>query len=315
MDSLNPSVLTNSLGFAQDGLTEVLRKAMAELHFLPVDANSPEIPGLAKNVIPEDWAHAGPGDRTFHCKCDQDGLELFFKVSETEPGNRTFRCVIFSEVRRLLRFHCDSFFTRIIQDGNTVCRDTFATKGLTFLDETDTTFQVPSPTLSIIRIAGLMAQLNLKIGAVVFPPLGNEGYVEQYETASASEHAAGAPNDQPGVVQDGTLPFPDHSSSSTIGSSDLHPPDLAANPSSPLSLFPPVDRGCDDMFVGPEHPIFGRNSLRRSKTWSGTGIHLPPMGAPPGARFGPMSPFDGGSQYPHRRISSDPGPDSEFLPP
>lgn len=50
------------------------------------------------------------------------------------------------------------------------------------------------------------------------------------------------------------------------------------------------------MFVGPNHPIFGgRNSggIGGQGPWGGDGF-LPPMGAPPGARFDPVSPFSGG---------------------
>ena len=60
------------------------------------------------------------------------------------------------------------------------------------------------------------------------------------------------------------------------------------------------------MFVGPNHPIFGPGmrggGLGREGPWGGDGF-LPPMGAPPGARFdpvgpgiGPLGPFPG--QFP-----------------
>ena len=88
------------------------------------------------------------------------------------------------------------------------------------------------------------------------------------------------------------------------------------------------------MFVGPDHPIFsdrftpGRGGGiggqgRHEGPWGGDGF-LPPMGAPPGARFDPVGPFgqgpgrggpfggSGGPNGPPR--SSDPDND-EFMPP
>ena len=53
------------------------------------------------------------------------------------------------------------------------------------------------------------------------------------------------------------------------------------------------------MFVGPDHPIFsdrftpsrsGIGGGHREGPWGGDGF-LPPMGAPPGARFDPVGPF------------------------
>ncbi|KAJ3518392.1 hypothetical protein NMY22_g13704 [Coprinellus aureogranulatus] len=78
------------------------------------------------------------------------------------------------------------------------------------------------------------------------------------------------------------------------------------------------------MFVGPNHPIFGirDGNQPRQGPWGGDGF-LPPLGAPPGARFDPVGPAfpnrgpRGG--FPHegppggrnmRDIDND-----EFLPP
>lgn len=43
------------------------------------------------------------------------------------------------------------------------------------------------------------------------------------------------------------------------------------------------------MFVGPDHPIFGDRGRGGQGRWGGDGF-LPPMGAPPGARFDPVAP-------------------------
>ncbi len=71
-----------------------------------------------------------------------------------------------------------------------------------------------------------------------------------------------------------------------VGRSDLDP--LGRNPFSPPSLF--GDEG-DGMYVGPNHPIFRDRGMAGGRTgpWGGDGF-LPPMGAPPGARFDPIGP-------------------------
>jgi hypothetical protein len=78
------------------------------------------------------------------------------------------------------------------------------------------------------------------------------------------------------------------------------------------------------MFVGPGHPIFGQRNPpgqpRPTGPWGGDG-YLPPMGAPPGARFDPVGPFGrrpspGGIPGPRRGgpFSGEPDND-EFMPP
>ena len=49
------------------------------------------------------------------------------------------------------------------------------------------------------------------------------------------------------------------------------------------------------MYVGPDHPMFaGRGGGRgQAGPWGGDG-YLPPLGAPPGARFDPVGPFGRG---------------------
>jgi len=73
------------------------------------------------------------------------------------------------------------------------------------------------------------------------------------------------------------------------------------------------------MFVGPEHPMFGIgrgiNPPNRG-IWGGDG-YLPPMGAPPGARFdpvGPASPGRGSRPFGYGRRPENPDND-EFMPP
>ena len=72
--------------------------------------------------------------------------------------------------------------------------------------------------------------------------------------------------------------------------------------------------GGDGMIVGPGHPLFnrerqGNEPLRmpgQTGPWGGDGF-LPPLGAPPGARFDPVGPFGGPGQpnFPGRRNWGD----------
>jgi len=164
--------------------------------------------------------------------------------------------------------------------------------------------------------------------------------VEESEAASTSERAAAAqpsPDSQPGARPraenppyapdyPGPYPYNPHippDNPLAIGRRDLDP--IPLNPFSPPSLFPSNNRG-DGMFVGPDHPIFsdrrpgGDGGLRGP--WGGDGF-LPPMGAPPRARFDPVGPgpFPGGGRgrggpphFPGRGNTFGPDND-EFMPP
>lgn len=90
-----------------------------------------------------------------------------------------------------------------------------------------------------------------------------------------------------------------------IGRSDLEPlGGIIPNPFQPPSLFGGSGGGFSGggMYVGPSHPMFRdrMDPLRsdavgggRTGPWGGDG-YLPPMGAPPGARFDPVGPFGPG---------------------
>ncbi|GAA5930128.1 proteasome inhibitor PI31 family protein [Sporobolomyces koalae] len=62
----------------------------------------------------------------------------------------------------------------------------------------------------------------------------------------------------------------------------------------------PGGGGAGGMFMGPDHPLFrerfeggnGGSALQDNRRWGGDG-YLPPIGAPPGARFDPVGPENG----------------------
>lgn len=104
-----------------------------------------------------------------------------------------------------------------------------------------------------------------------------------------------------------------------IGRNDLDP--IPRNPFAPPPVFGGI--GDDGMIVGPNHPIFSQRfppgpSNSRQGPWGGDGF-LPPMGAPPGARFDPITPFN---QFPGRSgirprgdLRSGEPDNDEFQPP
>jgi proteasome inhibitor subunit 1 (PI31) len=162
--------------------------------------------------------------------------------------------------------------------------------------------------ISSNRIADLMFQFKLQIIQKIIPGLRKEGYAE--DNGSATSSSAAPPQApqyrQPARPQPVAPPhapenIPYYPSAQIIpsnplqvGRRDLDPIINQQNPFSPPSLFPP--HGGDGMFVGPDHPIFG-GGLQGAYPggrgpWGGDG-YLPPIGAPPGARFDPVTPTIG----------------------
>lgn len=192
--------------------------------------------------------------------------------------------------------------------------------------------------ISSNRIADLMSQFKLTTVQKLVPGLRKEGYTEQSTDSSTNAGASQPrtevpppvrpqPNDPP-YPPDRSTPYNPPYNPLEIGRRDLDP--FPRNPFAPPSLFP--ENGGDGMFVGPNHPIFG-GGLRGQGPggrgpWGGDGF-LPPMGAPPGARFDPvgprLGPFGGplpgrgplggsGRGMPGGGNMRDPDPD-EFMPP
>jgi len=300
------------LGSPQDGLAALLHTAMAELGFrlIAIDERSPLIPDL-NNVLPKDWAQGGPANYTFRYKHDQSSLEFLLKVSKL--GNRTL-------------FHAIA-----LEDDKTASLDISTNDFISpsFFPHDIGAAPLVHGFISSTRIADLMSRFKLQIVSHILPALRKEGYVEQSEAASTSERAARAqplPDNQPTVhprpenppyEPDYPGPYPYNPA---IGRRDLDP--FPVNPFSPPSLFPP-NGGGDGMFVGPDHPIFSNRRPHREGDlrgpWGGDGF-LPPMGAPPRARFDPVGPgpFPGGRggapRFPGRGNMYGPDND-EFMPP
>ncbi|KAF8665669.1 hypothetical protein AX16_000122 [Volvariella volvacea WC 439] len=296
----------------QDGLAALLHTAMSALAFRLVAVDERPSQSLVGNKLPSEWNRGGPESYSFKYRHEQSSLEFVLKVIRL--GNRTLVNAIASETDKVLSldmptndFVSPSFFPHEIGAGDTPLIHGF---------------------ISSNRVADLMSQFKLMVVQKLVPGLRKEGYQEEAAPASG----------QPGTSQSGParpepsrpvpqpfeppiLPYMPPRNPLEIGRRDLDP--IPMNPFNPPSLFP---HGGDGMFVGPDHPIFGPRGgpVGGRGPWGGDGF-LPPMGAPPGARFdpvgpGPISPGRGGLRGgrpgrggvpPH---GGDPDND-EFMPP
>lgn len=191
--------------------------------------------------------------------------------------------------------------------------------------------------ISSSRIADFVSRFKLAVVQKSIPGLNKAGYTETPEDSSTNSSTRARPG--PSSAQN--QPAPDYpeldprfssgrgshiapQNPLQIGRSDLDPIPLhnQPNPFAPPPLFP--RNPGDGMFVGPDHPIFGgafspRTGPAGRGPWGGDG-YLPPMGAPPGARFDPVlpGPFGpgggpfGGGRAPRRYGDPD---NDELMPP
>jgi proteasome inhibitor subunit 1 (PI31) len=190
------------------------------------------------------------------------------------------------------------------------------------------------------RVADLLSLFKVQIVQKLVPGLRKEGYAE--ESSDSSTHSGDRPGAQPAPAhpRPSAPPEPPHipgqqpyshippQNPLEIGRRDREPFAFpgGANPFAPPPLFPGASG--DGMLVGPGHPMFGPRrggmgspfGAEPRGPWGGDGL-LPPMGAPPGARFdpvgpspGPRFPGGGGRGMPGFGNLRDPDND-EFMPP
>lgn len=296
---LDPSVLIaklpkllptqdKTLKSPQDGLAALIHAAMDVLGFrlVGVDDSSSQT-SYEGNVLPEGWNAHGPGHYTFRYKHEQSSLEFVLKLAKLG--------------------------TRFTINAIAVETDKVASLDVPSNDFTSPSFFPHDPSaadasplihgfISSNRVTDFMSQYQLMIVQKLIPGLRKEGYTEQAESATTQAGPSRQPppaRPQPvfppqGPNEGEPLQVPPRNPLE-IGRSDREP--FPRNPFAPPSLFP--DNGGDGMFVGPNHPIFGPALGGRGGRgpWGGDG-YLPPMGAPPGARFDPvgpgLGPFPGG---------------------
>ncbi|KAI5826828.1 hypothetical protein K523DRAFT_310617 [Schizophyllum commune Tattone D] len=309
----------------QDALSALVHAAFTTLSFrlIGVDDTS-SISTYEGNVLPKEWNRNGPGHYTLCYKHEQSSMEFVIKVSKL--GGRTVINAIAVETDR------------------TATLDV-ATKDYT--SESFYPYTVDSPVrlgdgyISSSRIQDFIGSLKTMIIQKLVPGLQKEGYTESESSSSstAPQPPAGSSQPRPRVPDaGGSRPDPDAPylperdplriptrNPLEVGRRDLDP--IPRNPWEPPSLFP--NHGGDGMLVGPNHPMFrdrqtgpvrGIDPLGQGQPrgpWGGDGF-LPPMGAPPGARFDPVGPSFGGGGFgglPRRGPRGGDPDNDEFMPP
>ncbi|THH33578.1 hypothetical protein EUX98_g538 [Antrodiella citrinella] len=306
------------LATPQDGLAAFFHAIMTVLAFrlVSLDESSPTA-SFSDNVLPEEWNSHGPGNYTFRYRHDQSSLEFLLKISKLGGRTLVYAIAIESDKTASLDISTNDFSSQSFYPHD--------------LDAADAQPLVHG-FISSNRVADLTSQFQFSILQKLVPGLRKDGYTEvSAEGASnSSSNVARPAQPEPSRPQPVMPPFapdrntPDHiplRNPLEIGRRDLDP--FPRNPFAPPSLFP--DNSGDGMFVGPNHPILGGGmrgpGFGGRGPWGGDGF-LPPMGAPPGARFdpvgpgmGPMGSFPGlGRGMPGRGNTNDPDPD-DFMPP
>ncbi|CAG7848654.1 SubName: Full=Uncharacterized protein {ECO:0000313/EMBL:CCA70609.1} [Serendipita indica DSM 11827] len=186
------------------------------------------------------------------------------------------------------------------------------------------------------RLSELIAQYIKSVLRPLLPDLNYEPHSRSpspappsTEGSAPARHRPSEPEFEPPPRIDQPFTHPSRSDNPLeVGRSDLDP---IPNPFAGRSPIQPLNPG-GGMYVGPGHPMFTQPGARGPPTggpWGGDG-YLPPMGAPPGARFDPIVPFGAGGigGFPGRggpgggpfgprgrgQFSGEPDND-EFLPP
>ena len=326
---LLPSLLPQtdkSLASPQDAIAALVHSALTALAFrlVAIDQAS-TLPTRESNVLPVEWNKNGPTHYSFKYKHEQSSLEFLINVSKL--GTRTLINAIALEV---CRFEVYTIVWLILIQSDKVTTLDISTPDFTspsfYPHHLDASNQQPLVYgfISSNRVVDFISQFKLKIIQKILPGLQKEGYTEGSAVTPSSSSAHPPSQDQrnprprpltPPEAPDSNPDFRSARNPLEIGRRDLDP--FPINPFAPPSMFPP--NSGDGMFVGPDHPIFGRGARRPFADrgpWGGDGF-LPPIGAPPGARFDPVGPgFFGGShgRLPGSGNMRDPDND-DFMPP
>ncbi|KAI0775984.1 PI31 proteasome regulator N-terminal-domain-containing protein [Trametes elegans] len=280
-----PNVLPEGkkkLGSQQDGITALIHTVFTVLGFrlIGTDESGPANT-FDNNVLPENWNQHGPGNYALRYRHEQSSLEFLVKV--VKLGGRTLVNSIAIETDKTATLDIST---------NDFTSPSFFPHDLTASDAPP----LVHGFISSNRIDDFVSQLKLSTLQKLMPGLRKEGYTEQADTNAgpsqprAPEAPPARPRpEQPPFVPEDVFPRASPRNPLEIGRRDRDP--FPANPFAPPPLFP--DASGDGMFVGPSHPIFGAGMRGRGPggqgPWGGDGF-LPPLGAPPGARFDPIGP-------------------------
>ncbi|KAF9514158.1 hypothetical protein BS47DRAFT_1372370 [Hydnum rufescens UP504] len=288
------------LGHPQDAIAALLHAVMSILGFrlVGLDDSSSDVV-YEKNVLPAEWKKTSPELYALRYKHDQSSLIFLLKIVKLSK--------------------------RLVIHGIALGDDKTTTLDVVIEDFTSASFYPyngatnTSPLvhgfISSARVNDLVGQYKIQILQRLLPSLRKEGYEEESVAVTTSSPSASASSSAPAPLpfrpsppsippnpdstgQPFAFPRPNYGPNNPleIGRSDLEPLG-GRNPFAPPPLFP-GGSGSDGMFLGPSQFFRDRVEPR----WGGDGF-LPPMGAPPGARFDPVGPFEppragGGYRFP-----------------
>ncbi|KAI0693556.1 PI31 proteasome regulator N-terminal-domain-containing protein [Cytidiella melzeri] len=262
---------------SHDGLAALVHSTMTALGFRLVGVeDNATTRTFENNVLPPEWNSHGPGSYTFRYKHEQSSFEFVLKVSKL--GTRTMINAIAIETDKAESLDIST---------NDFTSPSFYPHNLSAADASP----LVHGFISSNRVTDFVSQYQMVIVQKLIPGLRKDGYTEQVAESAPSRAVPGPSNPHPQPVPPPEAP--DFSSPLQIptrnplevGRRDLEP--FPRNPFAPRPLFGGDD---DGMLVGPTHPIFGpRSGTQGRGPWGGDGF-LPPMGAPPGARFDPIGP-------------------------
>jgi proteasome inhibitor subunit 1 (PI31) len=309
------------LGHPQDAIAAFLHAVMSILGFrlVGLDDSSSDV-AYEKNLLPAEWKKTSPELYAFRYKHEQSSLVFFLKIVKLSK-----RLVIHG-IALGVRFQilpCRPQFPSInwiyLQDDKTTTLDIviedFTSASFYPYNGATNTSPLVHGFISSARVNDLVGQYKIQILQRLLPSLRKAGYEEESVAVTTSSTSAYASSSAPAPLpfrpsppsippnpdntgQPFALPRPNYGPNNPleIGRSDLEPLG-GRNPFAPPPLFP-GGSGDDGMFLGPSQ--FFRD--RMEPRWGGDGF-LPPMGAPPGARFDPVGPFEppragGGYRFP-----------------
>ncbi|CAE7224720.1 unnamed protein product [Rhizoctonia solani] len=322
-----PNALPESnktLSRPHDAIAVLLHSAMIALGFRLVaisedaPANEPEA-GTAPGLLPEDWNRSGPDVYTFKYKHEQSSFTFLLKLVKMSGKIIIYAIAVEDDKTKSFEITTQDFTSASYFPHDAQSTDKPLVHGY----------------ISSSRVTDLIALFKITVIQPLLPGLRKEGYQESESstatTSAPSAQPARAPPRNPSPPPPLHRPFvhpyadPSRRNPLEIGRSDLEPFGGLRNPFGPPPLFAPPGAGGDGMFVGPDHPMF-RDPLGQGMgiggrgrggvgPWGGDG-YLPPMGAPPGARFDPIGPDPLGGFPPRRPPNRSGDPDNdEFMPP
>ncbi|KAJ3790463.1 PI31 proteasome regulator N-terminal-domain-containing protein [Lentinula aff. detonsa] len=266
------------------------------------DSPSSSNPSPSPNTLPPSWTPT-----SLQYKHTQSSLQFIITLSSL--GHRT--------IINAIAVESDKPYAFDVSTPDFVSLSAFPYV-LSSTESTEQSTPLKDIYISHSRISDFVSLFKLNIVQKLVPGLRKEGYQEeveqerqgQQETRSTTSSTRIIPRYNPSEefpLRSPPQPQPPSQSHIPpqnpleIGRRDLDPIGLpspsSSNSFNPPPLFPSLGDGDGGgMYVGPDHPIFnarfgrGEGGERRGTgPWGGDG-YLPPMGAPPGARFDPVGP-------------------------